>query len=110
MTLSHGMSLWKYQPAKLHAAPAGGSVATRIKAAYLDGYGKLAGESFEMGSQLPRPPAKSCGDLGGLDGGLGFFVFLPKLASPKRQAVWHNDASETQQVCLLLSSLAALSG
>jgi len=23
-----------------------------------------------MGSQLPRPPAKSCGDLGGLDGDL----------------------------------------
>ena len=41
-------------------------------------------EYRKIGSQLARPPAKSCGDLLGPDGGLEFFVFSPKLLSPKR--------------------------
>jgi hypothetical protein len=32
-----------------------------------------------------RPPT-ALGDLGDLDGGLGFFDFSPKLLSPKRYA------------------------
>ena len=37
----------------------------------------------KMGSQLPRPPAKSCGDLGGLDGELGLKrIHMPRALDP----------------------------
>jgi hypothetical protein len=41
-----------------------------------------------------RPPT-ALGDLDDLDGDLGFFVFLPKLVSPKRYPEWQNGAGRT---------------
>jgi hypothetical protein len=59
---------------------------------------------WEAGCQECQPTA--LGPLGLLDKNVRFFVFLPKLLSPKRYAVWQDDDGRTQRICLLCPSLA----
>jgi len=58
--------------------------------------GQLTSYTCQNGRQ-GRPPT-ALGDLGDLDGDLGFFILVPKLVSPERYANCQNGGGTMRQI------------